>query len=295
MSALYWRGFTIKEITDNCVSNCKEQSKSRQMPIHFSCSRLNFFSISSPLATQIPQAAGYGYGLRTRGESKIAATYFGDGSASEGDFYAAINFAQTLRAQTMFFCRNNFYAISTPVSEQTSGDNILPKAMSFGMKARRVDGNDPVAVYRTVKNMRDYILSEKQPAFIEAMTYRIGNHSTSDDSSFYRSAEEIDLWRKTNNPIDRLGAFLEQQGAIDKAFYDDLEAKKDAIRKEVSDSLRESLEEQYPPLESLFEDVYDKLPRSLQRQQEELTAHVARHRDLYEKEFNLSKFGEKRK
>jgi 2-oxoisovalerate dehydrogenase E1 component alpha subunit len=293
MSALYWRGYTLKEITDNCVSNVKDQNKSRQMPIHFSCSRLNFFSISSPLGTQLPQAAGYGYGLRTKNEKKIVATYFGEGSASEGDFYAAINFAQTLKSQTLFFCRNNFYAISTPVSEQTSGDNILPKALSFGMKAQRVDGNDPVAVYRLVKHLREYITTEQKPAFVEAMTYRVGNHSTSDDSSYYRKNEEIEHWRKNNNPITRLTGFLEQQGAIDKTFIADLENIKDKIRKEVSDCLRDSLNEQYPSINSLFEDVYAEMPKHLRSQRDELNAHIARHRKQYEAEFDLLKYAEK--
>lgn len=293
MSALYWRGYTLKEITDNCVSNGKDQNKSRQMPIHFSCSRLNFFSISSPLGTQLPQAAGFGYGLRTKNEKKIVAAYFGEGSASEGDFYAAINFAQTLKSQTLFFCRNNFYAISTPVSEQTSGDNILPKALSFGMKANRVDGNDPVAVYRLVKHLREYIISEQKPAFVEAMTYRVGNHSTSDDSSYYRKQEEIENWRKTNNPITRLSGFLEKQGAIDKQFFADIDAIKDKVRKEISDCLRDSLNEKYPPINSLFEDVFAEMPKHLQAQRDELNAHIARHRKQYEAEFELLKYAEK--
>jgi len=293
MAALYWRGYTLKEITNNCVSNGKDQNKGRQMPIHFSCSRLNFFSISSPLGTQLPQAAGFGYGLRTKNEKKVVATYFGEGSASEGDFYAAINFAATLKSQTLFFCRNNFYAISTPVSEQTSGDNILPKARSFGMNARRVDGNDPVAVYRLVKELREYIIAEQRPAFVEAMTYRVGNHSTSDDSSYYRKQEEIENWRKTNNPISRLSGFLEQQGAIDKQFFVDMETVKDKIRKEVSDCLRESLNEQYPSIDSLFEDVFAEVPKHLKAQRDELNAHIARHRKQYEAEFELLRYGEK--
>ncbi len=117
MGALYYRGFKIKEITDSCFGNYLDCNKARQMPIHFTSKKHAFFSISSPLATQICQASGYGYGLKMNKEDKICVTYFGDGSTSEGDFYAGINFAATLKSQTLFFCRNNQYAISTHVSE----------------------------------------------------------------------------------------------------------------------------------------------------------------------------------
>ena len=161
------------------------------------------------------------------------------------------------------------------------------------MNARRVDGNDPVAVYRLVKELREYIIAEQRPAFVEAMTYRVGNHSTSDDSSYYRKQEEIENWRKTNNPISRLSGFLEQQGAIDKQFFVDIETVKDKIRKEVSDCLRESLNEQYPSIDSLFEDVFAEVPKHLKAQRDELNAHIARHRKQYEAEFELLRYGEK--
>lgn len=109
LSALYYRGFTIQEITDNCTCNHLDKVKGRQMPIHFTNKNLNFMSISSPLATQISQAAGFGYGLKLSGEQKVNGVWFGEGAASEGDFYAGINFAQTLGGHTLFLCRYIFF------------------------------------------------------------------------------------------------------------------------------------------------------------------------------------------
>ena len=99
------------------------------MPIHYTCPRLNYFSVSSTLATQIPQASGFGYGLwMDDNKEKICVTYFGEGASSEGDFYTGVNFAAVLKSHVLFICRNNGYAISTPVREQTVADGILPKA-----------------------------------------------------------------------------------------------------------------------------------------------------------------------
>ena len=98
-------------------------------------------------------------------------TYFGEGTTSEGDFFVGVNFGATLKCQTLFFCRNNYYAISTPIEEQTIGDGILPKALAIGMDGVKVDGNDTLAVYYAVKQAREYILKYKKPFFIEALTY----------------------------------------------------------------------------------------------------------------------------
>lgn len=105
MSLLYYRGFSIKEITDNCAGNQNDRVKGRQMPIHFTCQERGIMSVSSPLATQISQASGYGYAMREDKEDDVAVVFFGEGAASEGDFYAGINFAQTLGGHTLFICR----------------------------------------------------------------------------------------------------------------------------------------------------------------------------------------------
>lgn len=121
-AAFVWRGFTIDEMIAQCAGNKNDPGFGRQMPIHYTAERLNLQCISSPLATQIPHAAGAGYSYRINKEDKVAVTFFGEGTSSEGDFHAGMNFAATLRCQTLFICRNNKYAIST-----SSG---MPKLMS---------------------------------------------------------------------------------------------------------------------------------------------------------------------
>lgn len=143
---LMWRGFALDEFADQCFSNQDDLGKGRQMPIHYGTAALHFQTISSPLATQIPQAVGAAYGMKLENKGKPASEkravicYFGEGAASEGDFHAALNFAATLQAPVLFFCRNNGYAISTPVKDQFRGDGIVSRAAGYGMHAVRVDG-----------------------------------------------------------------------------------------------------------------------------------------------------------
>lgn len=172
----------MEDFTNQLVGNVEDKGKGKQMPVHYGDKKINYVTVSSPLGTQIPQAAGAGYHFRIAGEKKIAVTYFGDGAASEGDFSTAINFASTLRSQTLFYCRNNFYAISTPVDEQYSGDGIAARSKAYGINSIKVDGNDVVAVHVAVKKAREMILKTQAPVLIEAHCYRIGDHSTSDFS-----------------------------------------------------------------------------------------------------------------
>jgi len=167
-----WRGFDMRQVAHQCFSTEKDLGKGRQMPMHFGSHKLNLHTISSPLATQLPQAVGVSYALKRRGEDSCAVCYFGEGAASEGDFHAALNFASTLDCPIIFFCRNNGFAISTPASEQYRGDGILGRASGYGMQGIRVDGNDMLAVHEATVEARKYAVNESRPILIEAMTYR---------------------------------------------------------------------------------------------------------------------------
>uniref|UniRef100_A0AAG5CYF1 2-oxoisovalerate dehydrogenase subunit alpha n=1 Tax=Anopheles atroparvus TaxID=41427 RepID=A0AAG5CYF1_ANOAO len=135
---LVWRGFTISDFINQCYGNAEDQGKGRQMPVHYGSRKLNFVTISSPLATQIPQAAGAAYAFKLQPNNKrCVVTYFGEGAASEGDTHAAFNFAATLDCPVIFFCRNNGFAISTPSKEQYRGDGIAGRASGYGMAALR--------------------------------------------------------------------------------------------------------------------------------------------------------------
>ena len=286
MGVFYWRGFTLKEITDSCVGNYLDCNKAHQMPIHFTAKKLNIFSVSSPLGTQISQSSGYGYGLSKKKSKSICVTYFGEGTASEGDFYAGLNFAQTLGSNTLFFCRNNQYAISTNVKEQTSGDGIISKARGLGIKSIRVDGNDPIAVYETTKYAREYILKNHKPFFIEAMTYRISDHSTSDHSVLYREREEIEYWNKYDNPKIRLKNYLISINEFDSDFEKEVEEKVKIVKKNLVKDLKISLNEKMPAFETLFDDVYYDIPEHLKQQKKDLYEHI----DIYKDNYNLGKY-----
>merc|ERR1719500_1703715 len=177
---LTYRGFTLDQFCDQCYGNASDLGKGKQMPIHYGSKDLSFVTISSPLATQMPQAVGSAYAFKRAQNGLVVICYFGEGAASEGDAHAAFNFAATLECPIIFFCRNNGYAISTPVSEQYRGDGIAVRGPAYGMSTIRVDGNDVLAVYNAVKAAREMAITENKPVLIEAMTYRIGHHSTSD-------------------------------------------------------------------------------------------------------------------
>jgi len=131
---------------------------------------------------------------KLQGKQACAVCYFGDGAASEGDFHGALNFAATLSCPVIFFCRNNGYAISTPISEQYKGDGIAVRGVSYNIHTVRCDGNDMWAVYDAMSAARDIAVENQLPVLVEAMTYRGGHHSTSDDSSRYRGDGEISSW-----------------------------------------------------------------------------------------------------
>jgi 2-oxoisovalerate dehydrogenase E1 component alpha subunit len=189
--------------------------------------------------------------------------YFGEGAASEGDFHAALNFASTKECPVLFFCRNNGFAISTPVLDQFRGDGIASRGAGYGIPVMRVDGNDFLAVHVATREARKFILEHKRPVLIEAMSYRQGHHSTSDDSTRYREVAEIKHWKEANDPIDRTKEYLMSRGWISEEQDQHL---RDNERTNVLAALQKAELKGSPPLTMLFEDVYDtKTPHLLVR------------------------------
>lgn len=275
---LMWRGFNYDDFCNQCYSNHLDYGKGRQMPMHYGSRELNFHTISSPLTTQLPQAAGCAYALKLEGKQNVCVCYFGEGAASEGDFHAALNFASTLECPVIYFCRNNQYAISTPSYEQYRGDGIAGRGISYGIKSIRVDGNDLFAVYEATKEARKYALENNKPVLIEAMTYRVGHHSTSDDSTRYRKQEEIEEWTGEKSPLYRTRKYLEKKGLWDEAK--EKEARSTA-RKEILESIKLAESKQKPSREELFTDVYQDLTQNLKNQKQELEQHLKKYPDVY--------------
>ncbi|XP_041352910.1 2-oxoisovalerate dehydrogenase subunit alpha, mitochondrial-like isoform X2 [Gigantopelta aegis] len=275
---LMWRGFTLDQFMNQCYGNHLDFGKGRQMPVHYGSKKLNFVTISSPLATQMPQAAGAAYAFKVQKKGLCVVCYFGEGAASEGDAHAAFNFAAVLDCPIIFFCRNNGYAISTPTKDQYKGDGIAARGPGYGMITVRVDGNDVFAVHNATKHARDICVSQNRPVLIEAMTYRIGHHSTSDDSSVYRSVDEVSYWDKQDNPITRLRHYMENQG-----YWDDEMEKEWKVesRKMVMKAFAAAEPRKKPNPEYLFTDVYDKVPPHLQEQLKEMKKHVQQYKEHY--------------
>jgi 2-oxoisovalerate dehydrogenase E1 component alpha subunit len=237
---------------------------------------LNFQTISSPLATQIPQAVGAALALKNDEKDACVMCYFGEGAASEGDFHAGLNFASTIKVPLIFFCRNNGYAISTPATSQYGGDGIVNRAIGYGMHSIRVDGNDLLAVKMATRKAREIAINENRPVLIEAMSYRGGHHSTSDDSTKYRSLAEITHWQNTFDPVDRFRKYL-----CDKGLWDESQDTKfrDSMRVDVIHALETAEVKPLPALEALFEDVYHDKPHHIQKQEDELRLHLAKYPD----------------
>eukprot|EP00934_Nitzschia_sp_Nitz4_P004754 Nitzschia sp. Nitz4//scaffold35_size145790//36141//37764//NITZ4_003016-RA/size145790-augustus-gene-0.131-mRNA-1//-1//CDS//3329549082//4744//frame0 len=275
---LMWRGFTLQQFTDQCFSNQADLGKGRQMPIHYGSRALNYQTISSPLGTQIPQAVGVGYRHKVAGKKAVSICFFGDGCASTTDFHSGMNFAATLGSPVLFFCRNNGYAISTPVTEQFRGDGIISRAPGYGMAAIRVDGNDVFAVHAAVREARNYAVENQAPVLIEAMTYRQGHHSTSDDSLRYRSADEVQRFVDSSDPIIRLQNFMERHYNITAA---DKKAMENQQKADVLEAMKVAERKPKPALEELFKDVYYDMPASLQEQQRELMDHLEKFPNEY--------------
>ncbi|XP_037806436.1 2-oxoisovalerate dehydrogenase subunit alpha, mitochondrial [Lucilia sericata] len=276
---LVWRGFTIEQFINQCYGNDLDLGRGKQMPVHYGSKELNFVTISSPLSTQMPQAVGAAYAMKRRDNNdSCVVCYFGEGAASEGDAHAAFNFAATLDCPVIMFCRNNGFAISTPSHEQYKGDGIAARGPAYGIATIRVDGTDVFAVYNAMKMAREYTLRENKPVIFEAMAYRVGHHSTSDDSTAYRSAEEIEIWNSTEHPISKLKNYMIKQGWFNEeeenAFVKD-------VRKQVLKQISVSEKKLKPSYKEMFEGVYAEMPQHLKEQLKELEEHVAAHKDYY--------------
>lgn len=263
---MFWRGFTVQEYIHHMFGNKEDLISGRQMPNHFGARKLNVVTVSSPIGTKIPHAAGCGYAMKLQHEESIAVCFFGEGATSEGDFHAGLNFAAVRKCPTLFFCRNNSYAISTPCSRQFASEGIASKGIGYGIEAYRIDGNDFFAVYETVKKAKALCLENKGPILIEAMTYRLGAHSTSDDPSVYRKADESIPWEK-KDPIIRLKAYLGKRSLWNEKEETEF---KEQVSEEITKSIENAKMTPKPSLDSLVEDVYFETPDTLKEQLRQL-------------------------
>lgn len=281
---LLWRGFTLQQFANQCFSNKDDDCRGRQMPIHYGSKKLNYFTVASTIASQLPHAVGVAYSLKMDGKDACAVTYFGDGGSSEGDFHAALNFAAVTEAPVLFICRNNGWAISTPTSDQFRSDGIVVRGEAYGVRSIRVDGNDTLALYSTVRAAREMAIREQRPILVEALTYRVGHHSTSDDSTKYRPVDEIELWRSARDPIARFRKWIESNGWWSGEAESELRS---SVRKQLLDAIQVAERTEKPPLVDIFTDVYDVPPSNLSEQEKWLRETIKIHPQDYPSDFTL--------
>jgi TPP-dependent pyruvate/acetoin dehydrogenase alpha subunit len=268
VGAAFLRGYPLYQFVAQIFGVSDDPIKGRQMPCHWASKELRLASVSSPIGTQIPHALGLAMASQIQGKKEVALTYFGDGATSEGDFHVSCNFAGVFRAPVIFFCRNNQWAISVPLKHQTATEDLAVKAQAYGFDAVRVDGNDVLAVYVVTKAAVEKARQGNGPTLIEAVTYRQGAHTTSDDPRAYRDDAEVTEWIK-KDPITRFKAYL-----ISQKLWSEKE--EELLVQEIKEELQsiiKKVETLGPPdIDLLFEDVYDEVPWHLEEQRRGLKA-----------------------
>ena len=265
-SVMLVRGFPLRQFIAQVFGNSGDIAKGRQMPSHQSGKSVHQVSWSSCIGPQIPQAVGTAMAMKLRKDPSVSFGFCGDGATSQPDFHTAMHFAATFNAPAVLVCQNNHWSISVPTARQTAARTIAVKGRAYGMRSVRVDGNDLLAMYKVLTDAADRARRGEGPTFVEALTYRIGAHSTSDDPTRYRADAEVLAWKK-KDPVDRLAKHLRLLGLVDDAH----EAKLDEeLSAEIGVAVNEVEAMGAPPRESLFDDVYAELPRHLQDERAEL-------------------------
>ncbi len=255
MGTLLARGVTMKEMFLFYMGNEHGggfKNAHRVLPIAIS------------IGTQLQHASGIGYSVKYHEKEEVVFTFIGDGGTSEGDFSEALNFAGVWQAPVVFTIQNNQYAISVPVHAQTNSINLAVKSVAFGMPGIKVDGNDFFAMYQAYQTAAEYSRSGNGPVLIEAFTYRMGAHTTSDDPTKYRKKEEETEWG-LSDPLLRLKQYMEKNGIWDM----DEEKLKEEYKEDIGQQFIDAEENKTYPLEDIFNYMYTEMPDELKRQKAE--------------------------
>lgn len=225
---------------------------------------INDFPIAVPVSTQIPHAVGAAMAIKLKKEKKVVMVYMGDGATSKGDFHEAMNFAGVFKLPVIFICQNNQWAISLPVSKQTASETIAQKAVAYGFDGVRVDGNDVFAVMRAAREAVEKAKQGDGPTLIECVTYRISDHTTSDDAKKYRSENELNNW-KAKDPIERLKKYMTSRKILDEKSEKEVAEK---ISKKIDDDVKEAEAAPAASPTDIFDFMYEKIPKNLSEQRE---------------------------
>lgn len=225
-----------------------------------------------PVGSQVPHAVGIAYAAKYRGERSAVVCYFGDGATSEGDFHEGLNFAGVWKTPNLFVCQNNQWAISVPRSKQTAAKTLAQKALAYGFPGIQVDGNDVLAMYAASKEALDRARKGDGPTLIESYTYRMGDHTTSDDATRYRLEKDLAEWAD-RDPIKRFRIYLENKGLWSE---DEERALQDELANVIEEAVKKAEAYPKPTLEDTFKFTYAQMTPDLQEQLEALRAELGK-------------------
>lgn len=250
-------GYTPREMMVALYGKKDEPtSGARQMPAHYSSRSLNIIAGSSPVATQIPQAAGIAFGIKYQGTDQVVLTCFGEGSTAEGDFHEGLNWAGIFQLPVVFLCENNQYAISVPMAREMPVKNVADRAEAYGMPGVVFDGNDMLESFRVVKEAVARARRGDGATLLEAKTYRPVPHSSDDDDRTYRTREEVETWKK-RDPVLLAREYCMSVGLVDEAKNQEME---DKARATVDDANEFARNAPYPEPERALDQVWGPRP-----------------------------------
>jgi pyruvate dehydrogenase E1 component alpha subunit len=253
-AAAIYRGLPLDKYIAQMFGSRNDASRGRQMPCHVCSAAIRHISTSSCVASQIPHATGLAMAAKIRRENTVALCFLGDGATSEDDFHAGLNFAGVYKAPVVFVCQNNQWAISTPATAQTQSETLAVKGLAYAVPSLRVDGNDVLAMLVAIGEAVAKARAGGGPTFIEAVTYRLGAHSSADDPTHYRDARQQSIWQR-RDPLLRFGRYLALHGVLP----DEAQA---AAKTRIAERIRAAIAAEAaagpPPTSSMFDDVYAK-------------------------------------
>jgi pyruvate dehydrogenase E1 component alpha subunit/2-oxoisovalerate dehydrogenase E1 component alpha subunit len=268
--ALLYRGFSLREYFNQLLGNVADITQGRQMPCHPPGHDYHYITMSSVIANQIPQACGLALAGKLKQDGRVTLCFMGDGATSESDFHTGMNVAAVQQLPIVWVCQNNQWSISVPVGRQTAAKSMAVKARGYGTPGVRCDGNDLLAVHKTVSQAVTRARAGGGPGFIECLTYRLGAHTTSDDPSRYRDEDVTKRWWDLD-PLVRTRRYL-----IGKGLWSDEQEQeqRDALDKEIRAVWAEVEEIPLPPLRSLFEDVFAEMTPQQHEQWQSLERNI---------------------
>ena len=248
-AAMVWRGWPIEKLLlffSGYLEGGQPAPDQHDLPV------------TIPVATQLPHAVGLAYAAQYRGDPIVVMVFFGDGATSEGDFHEALNVAGVWQAPVVFVCQNNQWAISVPLKKQTHSRTLAGKALAYGFPGIQVDGNDILAVVAASREAVARARAGGGPTLIECVTYRLGVHTTADDPTRYRSAEELAAWER-KDPLTRFTAFVRTRGLLEEGL-------ERAVEAEIAAAVERFEATPPPDLLRMFDHAYKRPPPELERQ-----------------------------